>query len=430
MIDTLYLPEGSTLLAERWLAERRPGEKVRLLHDAGASEGARALAAAWPAVVEVARMEEVGNKESDYDYDYDARLTTHEGKRDYDYEHEHEPGWRVILPITLGVHPLVFLRPAGVPEVGPIYPLIRRLWGMGARRFRVTNYGGEFEFKAPHLLDQFVGRHEGKRCFIIGNGPSLNQIDMTRLKGEITFGANRGYLGCERWGFAFSYWGVIDFLQIEEYGAEYERALPETTVKFYPFEYAPLRRFENSCPLNLPYAARPVFRQTPEELYRGHSVVFTLVQVAALMGCDPIVLVGMDHRYGIREGIGARLRRDIRQALVRPFFGTPVYEGLRAWRQAARARRPGAPEGPGSGGAATGPTPALWKMEDAQGPTHFDPRYTDGGRVKFMMPFPREAERDYRCAARWAREHRRRILNATPGSALEAFDRADYDGLF
>ena len=33
--------------------------------------------------------------------------------------------------------------------------------------------------------------HKGERCFIIGNGPSLRETELTKLKGEFTFGLNR-----------------------------------------------------------------------------------------------------------------------------------------------------------------------------------------------------------------------------------------------
>ncbi len=36
--------------------------------------------------------------------------------------------------------------------------------------------------------------HHGQRCFIIGNGPSLQRTDLTKLKDEFTFGMNRIYL--------------------------------------------------------------------------------------------------------------------------------------------------------------------------------------------------------------------------------------------
>jgi hypothetical protein len=36
-------------------------------------------------------------------------------------------------------------------------------------------------------------RHKGQRCFVFGNGPSLNDVDLRALKGEITIGANSFY---------------------------------------------------------------------------------------------------------------------------------------------------------------------------------------------------------------------------------------------
>ena len=43
--------------------------------------------------------------------------------------------------------------------------------------------------------------HKGERCFIIGNGPSLKQTDLTKLKNEYTFGLNRIYLAFPEMGF-------------------------------------------------------------------------------------------------------------------------------------------------------------------------------------------------------------------------------------
>src|SRR6187551_16933 len=47
--------------------------------------------------------------------------------------------------------------------------------------------------------------HKGKRAFIIGNGPSLKQTDLSKLKNEITFGMNRVYLAFPDWGFSTTY---------------------------------------------------------------------------------------------------------------------------------------------------------------------------------------------------------------------------------
>lgn len=38
------------------------------------------------------------------------------------------------------------------------------------------------------------GRHAGQRCFILGNGPSANELDLTALKGETVISVSNGYL--------------------------------------------------------------------------------------------------------------------------------------------------------------------------------------------------------------------------------------------
>src|SRR3989337_1536843 len=48
-------------------------------------------------------------------------------------------------------------------------------------------------------------RYRGERCFIIGNGPSLGRMDLSPLRSEKTFGANRIYLMFEKLGFTTSF---------------------------------------------------------------------------------------------------------------------------------------------------------------------------------------------------------------------------------
>lgn len=42
-------------------------------------------------------------------------------------------------------------------------------------------------------LDRLKDSHKGERCFVIGNGPSLQADDLEKLKNEFTFAANRIY---------------------------------------------------------------------------------------------------------------------------------------------------------------------------------------------------------------------------------------------
>ena len=87
--------------------------------------------------------------------------------------------------------------------------------------------------------------------------------------------------------------------------------------------------------------------------------------------------------------------------------------GQRAWRK---------------GGAAG--APSFWTTADAESPTHFTAGYTDGGKNRFLPPEPEEAARDFDCARQWAEASGRRILNATPGTALESFPKVAFEDLF
>ena len=62
----------------------------------------------------------------------------------------------------------------------------------------------------------FQRRTKGKRCFIIGNGSSLRQIDLTLLKNEFTFGMNRIYLMFPELGFSTTYFLTVNSLVIEQ----------------------------------------------------------------------------------------------------------------------------------------------------------------------------------------------------------------------
>ncbi|MBK8428160.1 MAG: hypothetical protein IPL27_20335 [Lewinellaceae bacterium] len=70
--------------------------------------------------------------------------------------------------------------------------------------------------------------HKGKRAFIIGNGPSLKQTDLTKLKNEFTFGMNRFYVFFPELGFTTSYFCSINDLVIEQFSDDI-LALPMPT---------------------------------------------------------------------------------------------------------------------------------------------------------------------------------------------------------
>jgi hypothetical protein len=60
----------------------------------------------------------------------------------------------------------------------------------------------------------------GERCFILGNGPSLRQTDLTRLRSEATLGVNRIYLAFPEMGFPTTYYLSMNDLVVEQCAAD------------------------------------------------------------------------------------------------------------------------------------------------------------------------------------------------------------------
>lgn len=408
-------------LARRWLESQPRDAEVCLLTDAMPSAAVERMRGQFACVKDTLSLPPTDTP--------DKALTEKIAAIDA----EGPEGPRVVVPLSHYSVPMEFRPRLPLPDFPPHYALFRKLWHAGFRGFEVFSLSGTRQFHIPHLLDEFQDCHKGERCFVVGNGPSLNELDMTRLRDEITLGSNRCFLGFDRFGGRFTYWGVYDHYQVQEYGREYEAGLPADIVKFFSFEYLPLLRLENACPVNLAWVreAPHQFSNDPARLYTGFTVTYMLLQIAVIMGCDPIILIGVDHKYGVkRRSYVDRKKRQLRRWASRVSRDSLLYNIARA---AKFEKYKGASEGRSLSNA------GLWTAQDAAEPTHFDSDYTtDGGggpqtpteAKRFLLPEPELAEGDFRCAAQWAAKNGVRILNATPGSALKVFPLVDFENLF
>lgn len=231
-------------------------------------------------------------------------------------------------------------------------------------------------------IKKFKGIHSGKRAFVIGNGPSLNKIDMTLLKDEVTFGSNRVYLGFKMWGYNFRYWTTIDPLHISQFYQEYNKNLPDEVVKFVPIQYFHLFKLKNCYPINIYYNYKnfPQFSCDYRFVYEGWTVTYVLLQLAVIMGCNPIYLVGVDYSYSI-----------------------------------------GDKEKVGDGN----------KWVDPESKSHFIKGYCAADKgVVWTIPRFDKTDKAFKYAAKFAKENGIEIYNATPGSRLQFFPFIDYNKLF
>ncbi len=166
---------------------------------------------------------------------------------------------------------------------------------------RVRRYPGwyaqEDGRRSRNVLAGLRGRHAGERCVIVGNGPSLNRMDLSVLTGQTTFGMNRIYLGLDRFGFTPSYYVCVNDLVCEQFNRDIA-ALPG--LKFLSWRN---RRWFAGNPdavyLRSSAPRRAFATDAREEIWEGATVTYVALQLAYHMGFSKAVLIGVDHRFQV-----------------------------------------------------------------------------------------------------------------------------------
>jgi len=165
-----------------------------------------------------------------------------------------------------------------------------------AKTLLIGIQGKPILLNSNHRILAYKDKHKGKRCVIIGNGPSLNKMDLSFLKHEICFGMNRIYLGFEKWGFSPSYYVTVNRLVIEQ-SAEHILNIPcPKFISNKGIPYLPDR--EDIIFIHtFPYKGQP-FSTNPEEGFNeGSTVTYVALQLAYYMGFETVILIGVDHNF-------------------------------------------------------------------------------------------------------------------------------------
>jgi hypothetical protein len=257
------------------------------------------------------------------------------------------------------------------------------IWGFGSDtywwwhnrgRHRLAKFYDPRWADSQHKLKALENVHAGQRCFVIGNGPSLRQTDMSRLKGEITFGLNRIYLMFPELGFATSYLVLVNDLVIEQCAAEIQGlTLPkfitwrgrvwfphDPTISYLDTDFTGEEEF---CP------------NATDRIFEGFTVTNVAIQLAYYMGFTEVILIGVDHNY-VTQGAA-------NQAVV----------------------------------------------SEGDDPNHFTASYFGKG-FKWQLPDLAGSERGYQRAREAYAQAGRRIVDATVGGKLTIFPKVDYLSIF
>jgi hypothetical protein len=225
-------------------------------------------------------------------------------------------------------------------------------------------------------LVRFKGKHTGERCFIIGNGPSLGDMDLRPLKNEFTFGLNRIYLLFDKIHFIPTYYVSVNELVLDQFANDIRSlAMPKflNWDRRSLFDHDDLSTFFMKIKFGLSDSFAVDIRNP---LCGGGTVTFVALQLAYYMGFETVILIGVDHNF-VDQGPPNRI----------------------ALRTQVRDNN------------------------------HFHPEYFPGG-TKWQFPDLTHSEAAYALAKSIYENNGKHILDATVNGKCPVFDRIDYSTLF
>ncbi len=230
----------------------------------------------------------------------------------------------------------------------------------------------QMSFMEHYPLCKFKDIHKGKSCFIIGNGPSLNKMNLTQLDGKFKFGLNKIYYLFDRMPLELDYYVSVDHIVVEQSKQHIEEGFG--CPCFIGNE--PFSKFLS--PKNHIYSLKT--RDAPwffhDDLFKGcsegNNVTFVAMQIAYYMGFQNVFLIGVDHN----------------------FFSS------------------------------TGKPHSIEKME-GDDKFHFDSRYFKN--QKWSLPNLEGSELSYRMAKYEFEKNGRKIFDATVGGKLNIFPKVSFE---
>jgi hypothetical protein len=145
-------------------------------------------------------------------------------------------------------------------------------------------------------LKKYKNIHKGEDCFIVGNGPSLNKMDLELLNDYYVFGMNKIHLIFEKQKLKLSYHVAVNPLVIEQTLAEIEHQHYSCTSFI---SYLASKKFQFNNSVERLYTINGWTRNflIDETIGDGGTVTFIALQLAFYMGFENIYLVGCDHNF-------------------------------------------------------------------------------------------------------------------------------------
>jgi hypothetical protein len=232
--------------------------------------------------------------------------------------------------------------------------------------------------------ESYENKFKGKRVFLIGNGPSLNETPMHLLENEFTMCFNRFYLMQERLNWHPSFYMCTDPLVVPDIHEDINNYIKNIDYSFFQKIH---KEYISETAGNISWIVEfnPFkFRYKLPLVSRGdQTVAIFALQILMYLGFSEIYLIGVDQNYSLHT-------------TAKEIKGRKIIS------------------------------------QSDDDPNHFDPRYFGKGR-KYHQPDKWMRDRmleGFKKAKISADQNGIKIFNAGYGGMLEVFPRVNFKSLF
>ena len=245
-------------------------------------------------------------------------------------------------------------------------------------------------------LNVFKDKHEDRRGFVIGNGPSLKIDDLEKLRDEITFGCNGVYALYDHTKWRPTYYVTQDATSIKALKREDVRQKVRESEAIFTnlFSYYYINDYGDKLDNVYFYKnkqgvdeirLRANFSDDISQLiYNAGTISYVMLQLAIYMGIKEIYLLGIDFSFSADKKLNGEI---VKQDVI---DHNEIIEKEEAKNYSLHKKL-------------------------------FNAKYMANTEYQLM---------GYQAAKRYADAHGIKIYNATRGGKLEVFPRVDFDTLF
>jgi hypothetical protein len=139
-------------------------------------------------------------------------------------------------------------------------------------------------------------RYKDDTCYIVGNGPSLNKMDLSLLNDKFVFGLNKIHLINKSNPLKVDIMVCVNEFVIQQSHSEIIKNAPKTFLK-WNWKFLFKKRNKKVHYVNSDFAFTRFSNDITKNISEGYTVTFVAMQIAFYLGFKNIILIGVDHNF-------------------------------------------------------------------------------------------------------------------------------------